>query len=319
MFLIRRLGSAIPTMLAIVTITFFMMRLTPGGPFDKARAVPPEIQANLNHAYHLDEPLGQQYVRYLNDLLHGNFGPSFTYRDFTVSELIFIGFPVSLELGGAAMVLALIAGVGMGTWAAIRRNRFTDHAVMFVSMTGFIVPSFVMAPVLTLVFGVILRWLPAGGWGNGTELRYMILPVIALALPQISSIARLTRNSMIEALQLPFIRTARAKGLPERLVLGRHAIRAAILPVVSYLGPASAGIVTGSGRSRADLFSAGHGTVFHPVGVESRLHAGDWGGDSLRRADPGLQPGCRFALRRSRPSFAGALSHVQRHLGAVEA
>ncbi len=242
----RRLASAVPTLFAIATLTFVMMRLTPGGPFDRERTVPPEIQANLNHAYHLDEPLYQQYFRYLGDLARGDFGPSFTYKDFTATELVESGLPVSLQLGAAAMVLALVVGIVTGTLAAIGRGRWWDSAAMGFSMIGIIVPSFVMGPLLVLLLAVHLHLLPAGGWGNGHQTAFKIMPVIVLAMPQIAAITRLTRNSLIEALELPFIRTARAKGLPEWIVLGRHAVRAAILPVVSYLGPATAGIITGS-------------------------------------------------------------------------
>lgn len=244
--LLKRFLGAIPTLFVIITLTFLMMRLTPGGPFDTGRVVSPEVQANLMRAYHLDEPLLRQYLRYLGDLARGDFGPSFTSKDFSVTQLIRQGFPVSLQLGMSAMALALVVGLGLGTFGALHRNRPSDHAVIVFSMVGIIVPSFVMAPILTLVFGVTLHWLPAGGWGDGHQLAYKILPVIALALPRISSIARLSRSSMIEALEQPFIRTAYAKGLPRRLVLFRHAMRAAILPVVSYLGPATAGIITGS-------------------------------------------------------------------------
>ncbi|HXP96721.1 MAG TPA: ABC transporter permease subunit, partial [Telmatospirillum sp.] len=215
--LVKRLVGAIPTLFVIITMTFVMMRLTPGGPFDTGRVVSPEVQANLMRAYHLDEPLFQQYLRYLGDLTRGDFGPSFTSKDFSVTQLIRQGFPVSLELGVSAMALALVAGLGLGTFSALRRNQASDHVVIAFSMVGIIIPSFVMAPILTLVFGVTLQWLPAGGWGDGHQLSYKILPVIALALPRISSIARLSRSSMIEALQMPFIRTAYAKGLPCRL------------------------------------------------------------------------------------------------------
>jgi oligopeptide transport system permease protein len=244
--LVKRFVGAIPTLFIIITLTFLMMRLTPGGPFDTGRVVSPEVQANLMRAYHLDEPLFQQYLRYLGDLLRGDFGPSFTSKDFSVTQLIRQGFPISFELGCSAMLLALVVGLVLGTFGALRRNQLSDHVVIIFAMVGIIIPSFVMAPILTLVFGVTLHWLPAGGWGDGHQLSYKILPVIALALPRISSIARLSRSSMIEALQMPFIRTAHAKGLPRRLVLFRHASRAAILPVVSYLGPATAGIITGS-------------------------------------------------------------------------
>ena len=244
--LAKRLLGAIPTLFVIITLSFLMMRLTPGGPFDSQRVVSPEVQANLARAYHLDEPLYRQYVRYIGGILRGDFGPSFTNRDFTVTQLIRQGFPVSLQLGLAAMLLALMAGLSLGTLAALRRDRPSDHAVNAFAMVGIIIPNFVMAPFLILLFGVWLGWLPAGGWGDGHQFAYKVLPIISLALPRIAAIARLSRASMIEALQLPFIRTAVAKGLPQHVVLLRHAARAAILPVVSYLGPAMANIVTGS-------------------------------------------------------------------------
>ncbi|MGF1547662.1 MAG: oligopeptide ABC transporter permease OppB [Thiotrichales bacterium] len=244
-YLTRRLLSTIPTLFAIVAIAFFLIRLAPGGPFDRERPVPPEIAANLDRAFHLDEPLPLQFGRYLLDLLRGDFGPSFKYLDHSVSDLIWSGFPVSLQLGAAAMAVAITFGVALGMIAGLRRNGWIDHAVMAVAMTGIAVPNFVVAPVLSLVFGVYLAWLPVGGWGDGT-LRYRVLPVIALALPQIAYVARLTRASLIETLGAPYIRTARAKGLPTRLIVWRHASRATLLPVVSYLGPATAAIVTGS-------------------------------------------------------------------------
>ncbi|HLY56824.1 MAG TPA: oligopeptide ABC transporter permease OppB [Stellaceae bacterium] len=243
---LRRLAAAVPTLFALVTLAFFMIRLAPGGPFSSERAVPPEIAANLDRAYHLDEPLPAQYAHYLAGLLRGDFGPSFSYKDFTVTELIRQGFPISLQLGLSAIVIAFVLGTALGALAALRQNRPADHGVMALAMTGITVPNFVMAPLMTLVFGVWLKLLPAGGWGDGNELRYKILPVIALALPQIAYIARLTRGSMVEVLRADYIRTARAKGLPTFRIIGRHAARAALLPVVSYLGPASAAIVTGS-------------------------------------------------------------------------
>jgi oligopeptide transport system permease protein len=245
-FVTRRLLGAIPTLFVIVTLAFFMVRLAPGGPFDSERAVPPEIEANLNRVYHLDEPLWAQYGHYLGSVLRGDFGPSFSYKDFTVTELIWGGFPVSMQLGFTAILLALVIGASLGTLAALRQNRPADYGVMGVAMVGITIPNFVMAPLLTLVFGVYLKLLPAGGWGDGHQIAYKILPVVALALPQIAYIARLTRGSMIEVLRSNFIRTARAKGLSEWVTVTRHAARAAMLPVVSYLGPASAGIITGS-------------------------------------------------------------------------
>lgn len=242
-YVFRRLGGAIPTLFIIIAGTFFMMRLAPGGPFARERVVPPEVERNLMKAYHLDEPLWQQFLRYLNGLVHGDFGPSFKYKDFTVADLIFGGFPVSLQLGGIAIILALIIGLTLGISAALRQNSAADYASMSVSMVGIAVPNFVVAPILTLVIGMQLKLLPVGGWGHASN---YVLPVIALCLPQIAAISRLTRASMIEVLSSNFVRTARAKGLPARLTITRHAIRAALLPVVSYLGPAIANIITGS-------------------------------------------------------------------------
>ena len=244
-FVFMRLLQAVPTLLLVITLSFFLMRLAPGGPFDSEIQAPPEIEANLKAAYHLDKPLLTQYVLYLGNVVRGDLGPSFQYRDRRVNDLIATGFPVSLRLGVWAMALALLVGLPLGIWAALRHNRATDHAVMAVALAGIAVPNFVVAPVLALVFGVTLAWLPAGGWGDG-HWRYLLLPVVALALPQVASIARLMRGSMIEALASPHIRTARAKGLTPAQVVVRHALRPALLPLVSYLGPAVVGIITGS-------------------------------------------------------------------------
>ena len=232
-------------MLLIVAISFFMIRLAPGGPFDRERAIPPEIEANLNRVYHLDDPLWLQFMSYLGNLAHGDFGPSFQYRDFTVTELIWGGFPVSLRIGSLAMLLAFVLGVGLGTSAALRRNTWVDYAVMAGAMSGIAIPVFVMAPLLTLMLGVYLGWLPVGGWNDG-DFAHTLLPVVTLSLPQVAYIARLTRGGMLEVLRSQYIRTARAKGLPERVIIVRHAMKAALLPVVSYLGPATAAVVTGS-------------------------------------------------------------------------
>jgi len=242
---LRRFLGAIPTLFLLIALAFFMIRVAPGGPFDSEKALLPEIEANLRAAYHLDEPLYAQFARYVGNLLRGDFGPSFQYRDYTVTELIMTGFPVSLRLGGAAMILALAVGVMAGSVAALRQNTRTDYAVMSASMTGISIPNFVMAPILILIFAVYLGWLPAGGLGDGS-LRNMVLPVVSLALPQIAYISRLTRGSMIEVLRSNFIRTAKAQGLPNRKILLRHALRPALLPVVSYLGPATAAVITGS-------------------------------------------------------------------------
>lgn len=244
-YCLRRLGAAIPTLLILIAVAFFMIRLAPGGPFDRERQPSPEIEANLRAAYHLDEPLYQQFGRYLAGLLRFDFGPSFQYADYSVTELIMTGFPVSLTLGGSAMLVALLLGVAAGCVGALKQNSAVDHAVMAVSMTGISIPNFVMAPLLVLVFAVYLRWLPAGGLGAGS-VRNLVLPVTALALPQIAYLARLTRGSMIEVLRSNFIRTARAQGLSSWQIVLRHALKPALLPVVSYLGPAMAAIITGS-------------------------------------------------------------------------
>ena len=242
---LRRLGGAIPTLFIVMTVSFFMMRLAPGGPFDRERMLAPAVEANIKKAYNLDQPLIVQYGLYLSKALRGDLGPSFKYQDYSVVELIQNGFPVSFEIGIAAILLALIVGGGLGIFAALRQNSGVDHAVMATAMIGITVPNFVMAPLMTLILGVYLRLLPVGGYGGGS-VRNLILPTVALALPPVAYIARLTRASMIEVMRSNYIRTARAKGLPGRLVVGRHALRAAFLPVVSYLGPAIAGIITGS-------------------------------------------------------------------------
>jgi len=244
-YVLRRLISAVPTLFIIVTVAFFMMRVAPGGPFDKERSLPPEIEANILRAYKLDRPLIEQYFDYVGNMLRGDFGPSFKFRDFTANDLIFGGFPTSLQIGSMALLLAVLLGVTLGTVAALRQNSRTDYAVMAAAMTGIAIPNFVMAPVLTLVLGVYLSLLPVAGWGGGA-IENKILPVVALALPQIAYIARLTRGSMVEVLNANYIRTARAKGLRERIVVVRHSLRGALLPVLSYLGPATANIVTGS-------------------------------------------------------------------------
>jgi oligopeptide transport system permease protein len=244
-YIARRILTGIPTLLVIITIAFFLIRVAPGGPFDQDRALPPAIEQNMLRAYNLDQPLPVQYGRYLLGVLQGDFGPSFKYRDFTVAELLAQGFPASLRVGGAAIILAIVVGITLGTIAALRQNSGVDYAVMATAMTGIAVPNFVMAPLLTLVFGVFLGWLPVAGWGGGS-IRNLTLPVIALALPQIAYIARLTRGSMIEVLNANYVRTARAKGLRERIVVVRHTLKGALLPVVSYLGPATAQVITGS-------------------------------------------------------------------------
>ena len=242
-YFLKRLGGAIPTLFIIITVSFFLVHAAPGGPFDTERHLTKEIEANLNRAYHLDESVPQQFLRYLAGLAHGDFGPSFQSKDYTVAELIAGGFPTSLMLGSLAMLVALACGLSSGILAALRQNTGVDYAVMGLSMTGIAVPTFVVAPILSLVLGLWLRLVPVGGWEHWSNI---VLPVIALALPQVAAIARLTRGSMLEVLRSNYVRTARAKGLPNRVAILRHAIRAAIIPVVSYLGPAVANIITGS-------------------------------------------------------------------------
>jgi oligopeptide transport system permease protein len=242
-FVVRRVLAAVPTLFAVVTVAFFMIRLAPGGPFDDERKLPETIEKNLRAAYHLDESLVAQYFRYMGGLLGGDFGPSLRYHDYSVTELIALGAPVSMRLGLIAIVLAAILGAGLGTFAAFRQNSGLDHAVMGLSMTGIAVPNFVMAPLLTLVFGVYLQILPVGGW-RGPQ--HAVLPIVALALPQIAYIARLARGSTLEVLHANFIRTARAKGVPAHRIVMRHLLKASMLPVVSYLGPAAAAVMTGS-------------------------------------------------------------------------
>ncbi|CAN7415336.1 oligopeptide ABC transporter permease OppB [Rhizobium sp. LjRoot98] len=244
-FVLRRLASAVPTLFIVVTISFFLMRFAPGGPFNLERPLPPQTMANLMATYHLDQPLWSQYVSYIGNAVRGDFGPSYVYKDNTVAELIGKGLPYSMELGFYALLLALFGGVLAGTIAALRQNSALDFLIMSVSTVGVTVPNFVVGPVLTLVFAITLSWLPAGSWGDGS-LRFLILPMIALALPQLAVFARLTRGSMIEALHTDHIRTARAYGLPARTVVITHAMRAAMLPVVSYLAPAAAALLTGS-------------------------------------------------------------------------
>jgi len=248
-FIARRVLIAIPTLWAIITVCFFLMRLAPGGPFDGDAPVPPEILANLRAAYNLDKPVMVQYVDYMANLARGDFGPSFKYKDFTVNELIAQGFPVSAQNGLSALILAIIIGIPCGILAALRQNSVADYTVMGFSMTGIVVPGFVMAPVSTLFFSIGLKHtpfqLPAGTWEGGA-FKHRILPVFCLSLLYIAYLARITRASMIEALRQNYVRTARAKGLPFHQVVVRHALKTAMIPVVTFLGPGIAFLLTGS-------------------------------------------------------------------------
>ena len=244
-YFLKRLGAAIPTLFIIITLSFFLTRLAPGGPFDEERALPPEIMANLQSAYGLDQPMWVQYARYLKGLAHGDFGPSFRYKDFTVSELIAQGLPVTLQIGAIAMILALAIGIPLGTVAALRKHSATDYVAVSLAVLGIAVPSFVVLPLLALLFGITLHWLPVAGWEPGS-IRHLVLPVIALTLPPLAYITRLTRAGMLETLGSPYIRTAVAKGLPLRTIIARHALRPALVPVAGYLAPAVASVMTGS-------------------------------------------------------------------------
>ena len=244
-YALRRLLVAVPTLFVIVTVSFFLIRVAPGGPFDLIPDLDPAAAENLRKAYDLDKPLVQQYGNYLLRLANGDLGPSLAYRDRNVAELISEGLPVSAQLGLTAIAVGLFFGMLCGIVAALRKNTAVDFTIMAIAMTGVAIPTFVTAPLLTLFFGLYLGWLPLSGWNNG-QFAHIVLPVVALALPTIAGIARITRGSMLESLNADYVRTARAKGLPEWKVIARHVLRPACMPVVSYLGPAIAGAMTGS-------------------------------------------------------------------------
>lgn len=244
-YVLRRIVTLVPTLLVIVTLSFAVIRLAPGGPFDEEQSLPPEVKANLAAVYGLDQPLVTQYVRYVGGLLRGDFGLSLKYRDFTVGELIGAGLPISVSLGLAAVLLAMLAGVPLGILAAVRTARAGDHAVRAVAAFGIAMPSFVTGPLFALVFGIHLQWLPVAGWAGGDP-AYAVLPVLTLALPVMAYVVRLTRASFLEVLQANYIRTARAKGIGAWRVIMVHALRPGLMPVVSYLGPATAFVITGS-------------------------------------------------------------------------
>jgi len=236
--------QAIPVLLAVIAITFFMIRAAPGGPFDAEKTVPPEILQKLNERYHLDDPLYVQFADYLINIAQGDFGPSFRYPGRSVNELILTGLPVTLELGLYAILFALLTGIAAGLLASIKPNSWQDYLPMSISMTGICLPSFVLGPLLVLIFAIWLEWLPVAGWGRlpGDK----ILPVVTLGSTYAAYIARLTRGGMLEILSQDFIRTARAKGLSNRVILFRHGLKGGILPVVSFMGPALAGLLSGS-------------------------------------------------------------------------
>ena len=260
-FIFKRLLEALPTLFILITFSFFLMRLAPGSPFTSERAYPPEVMANIEAKYHLNEPLYKQYFLYLENLSQGDFGPSFKYKDQSVNDLIASAFPVSLKLGMVAFAFAVVLGVTAGTLAALNQNSRWDYILMSFSMLGVIMPSFVFAPVLVLIFAIYLGWLPAGGWNGGSAM-YIILPVASLTIAYVAGIARIMRGSMIEVLHSNFIRTAKAKGLSTSRIILKHALRPALLPVITYLGPAFVGIITGSMVIESVFGLPGMGLVF---------------------------------------------------------
>jgi len=242
-YTLRRIGGFLPVLFVIVSLSFFMMRLAPGGPFDQERALPEQVRANVEARYHLHEPLWRQYLRYLGDVARGDLGPSFRYPDRSVNELLALGFPVSLTLGACALAVAVAIGGTAGILAGIRRNTVLDHLTMSVALGGISVPNFVLGPILMLIFALGLGWLPVAGWGTW---KHLVLPSLTLGTFYAAYVARLTRAGMLEIIHQDFIRTARAKGLAEAVVVLRHALPSAAIPVVTYLGPAAAAILTGS-------------------------------------------------------------------------
>ena len=244
-FVGTRVLVLIPTLLVIVTLSFFLMRVAPGGPFDSDAQLEPEILDNLRAAYDLDRPVVAQFGLYLSRLARGDLGPSIGYKDYAVSELIAIGLPVSLQLGLTALIFATLLGVPLGVVAALNQNRWLDTTISSLAMTGIAIPSLITAPLMTLVFGVVLKVLPVAGWGDGAW-ENRVLPLTALTLPQLAIVARLARGSFLDVRRQNFIRAARSRGLPEwRVVLG-HALKPTLVPLVSYLAPAVAGVMTGS-------------------------------------------------------------------------
>jgi oligopeptide transport system permease protein len=245
-YIFKRLLIAIPTLLILIMLSFLLMHLAPGGPFTREKALPPQVILNLQARYGLDEPLWKQMAIYVwNIVAHFDFGPSFVYKDRTVNEIIAQGFPVTLRYGSIAFVLAVTVGVTLGVFAAVFHNSRLDYFAVGVSIGAQVLPNFVMAPILVLVFTLWLRWLPGGGWEGG-QWQFVIMPVIALSTAYMASIARITRSSMLEVLTSNHIRTAKAKGLPMSKVVIRHALKPALLPVLSYLGPAFVSMITGS-------------------------------------------------------------------------
>lgn len=268
-FIIRRVLSMIPTLFIIVTLSFFLIRLAPGGPFSGEKKLPPEIMANIMRKYHMDEPLPKQYLRYMNDLLHLDLGPSYRYKDQTVNDLIGAALPVSLMLGTISLLAALIFGTLVGVSSALKQNKWQDYTAMSIAVLGISVPLFVIGPILMLVFALTLKWLPTSGWiTSRAGWLTLIMPVATLMMPYFAYIARMSRGSIIEVLRSDYIRTARAKGLKENVIIAKHVLKGAMLPVVTYLGPAFSGIITGSIVVETIFVIPGIGKIF----VQSALN-----------------------------------------------
>ena len=245
-FILKRLAVAIPTLLVLIILSFILMKVAPGSPFSGEKAIPETVMKNILARYGLDKPEWQQLLEYIyNIVFRFDFGPSFVYRDRTVNDIIAQGFPVTVKYGFFAFIFATLIGVTLGIVAAIRQNSWIDYLAVGITIGAQVVPNFVIAPLLVLIFTLWLRWLPGGGWNDG-QWNYVVLPVIALASTYLANIARITRSSMLEVLHSNFIRTARAKGMPGWQVIVKHALKPTLLPVVSYLGPVFVGMITGS-------------------------------------------------------------------------
>lgn len=267
-FIIRRFLSLIPTMFVLITLSFFLIRFAPGGPFSGEKNLPEQVVQNLLKKYHMDEPLLQQYLRYFGDILRGDFGPSLKYKETTVNELMAQTFPNSIILGSFSLMIAVVLGIIFGIVSALKQNRWQDYLTMSVAVLGISVPLFVIGPVLQVVFAMNLQWLPVSGWFGRKWPLTLIMPALTLAFPFFAYIARISRASILEVLRSDYIRTARAKGLKESVVIWKHVLKGAMLPVVSYLGPAFAGIITGSLVVESVFAIPGIGRVF----VQSALN-----------------------------------------------
>lgn len=245
LYILRRLLIAVPTLLFIALVSFWLMHIAPGGPFDMERPMPEIVRANIEAKFHLNEPFIIQFFIYIGNFIQGDLGPSFVYQDFTVTELVAQSWPVSAVLGVISFSISVPLGMLLGTIAALNRNGKLDYLLMSLSMTGVVIPAFVLAPILVTLFSVHLGWLPAGGWEGG-QLSFLVLPVLSLAIGSVASIARVMRGAMIETLNQPYIRTAKAKGLSTRYILIHHAMRPSLIPIIAMLAPSFVAVVTGS-------------------------------------------------------------------------